>query len=55
MKKENSIILFNQKEIRRHFDEEKELWYFSIIDVIDQFLVKLKDRENIGTTLRKNY
>lgn len=35
MKKENSIILFNQKEVRRHFDEEKELWYFSIIDVIE--------------------
>lgn len=35
MKKENSIILFHQKEVRRHFDEEKELWYFSIIDVIE--------------------
>jgi prophage antirepressor-like protein len=34
MKKENSIILFNQKKVRRHWDDEKELWYFSIIDVI---------------------
>lgn len=35
MKKENNkIILFNNKQVRRHFDEEKELWYFSIIDVV---------------------
>lgn len=34
MKKESSIILFNQKEVRRHWDEEKELWYFSIVDII---------------------
>ena len=35
MKKSNSIILFNQKQVRRIWDEEKELWYFSIIDVIE--------------------
>ncbi len=35
MKKEHSIILFNQKKVRRYFDEEKELWYFSIIDIIE--------------------
>ena len=35
MKKTNSIILFNQKHIRRIWDEEKELWYFSIIDIIE--------------------
>ncbi len=34
MKKSKSIILFNQKRIRRHWDEEKELWYFSIVDII---------------------
>jgi len=34
MKKENSIILFREKQVRRIWDEEKELWYFSIIDVI---------------------
>ncbi|NCD01225.1 hypothetical protein EOL94_03990 [bacterium] len=33
-KKDNTIILFNKKQVRRHWDEEKELWYFSIIDVI---------------------
>lgn len=31
---DNKIILFNNKEVRRYWDEEKELWYFSVIDVI---------------------
>lgn len=35
MKKENSIILFHEKEVRRNWDEEKELWYFSIVDIIE--------------------
>lgn len=34
MDKEHSIILFSQSQVRRHWDAEKELWYFSIIDVI---------------------
>lgn len=34
MKKSNSIILFNQKQVRRVWDNKKELWYFSIIDVV---------------------
>ena len=35
MKKSNSIILFNQKQVRRVWDEEKELWYFSVVDVVE--------------------
>ncbi|HUV49901.1 MAG TPA: Bro-N domain-containing protein [Anaerolineae bacterium] len=34
MKKENSIILFNQKKVRRYWDDNKEQWYFSIVDVV---------------------
>jgi len=34
-KKDNTIILFNEKQVRRHWDEDKELWYFSVIDVIE--------------------
>ncbi len=34
MKRENSIILFNQKEVRRYWNENVEQWYFSIIDVV---------------------
>lgn len=29
-----SIILFNQQKIRRHWDGKKELWYFSVVDVV---------------------
>lgn len=35
MKKENSIVLFHQKTVRRHWDDEAEVWYFSIVDVIE--------------------
>jgi hypothetical protein len=31
---EKTIVLFNQTKVRRHWDAEKELWYFSIVDVI---------------------
>jgi hypothetical protein len=34
-KKDNSIILFHEKKVRRYWDDEKELWYFSIVDVIE--------------------
>ena len=35
MKKSNSIILFNQKQVRRIYSEKEESWYFSIIDVVE--------------------
>ncbi len=35
MDKDHSIILFNQKHVRRHWDAVGELWYFSVIDVIE--------------------
>ena len=34
MKKSESIILFSQKQVRRIYDESAELWYFSVIDVV---------------------
>jgi len=34
MKKENAIKLFEQKQIRTHWDDEQEKWYFSIVDVV---------------------
>ncbi len=34
-KNHESLILFQEKSVRRHRDEEKEVWYFSIVDVID--------------------
>lgn len=34
MKQSNSIVLFKQEQVRRAWNEKKELWYFSIIDVV---------------------
>ncbi len=32
--KKKAIVIFEGKEIRRHWDENKELWYFSVVDII---------------------
>ena len=32
--KNNAIVIFEGSQIRRHWDEDKELWYFSVVDVI---------------------
>jgi len=42
MTKETAIKLFNQKQVRCHWDDEKEKWYFSIVDVVGV----LSDSEN---------
>ena len=31
----SNIKIFESKKVRTHWDEEKEKWYFSIIDVIE--------------------
>jgi len=31
----SSIKLFESKQVRSHYDAEKEIWYFSVIDVIE--------------------
>jgi len=35
MNQENTIKLFNEKQVRCQWDSEKELWYFSIVDIIE--------------------
>ena len=35
MAKKNSIKLFEDKLVRSVWDEEKEEWYFSIVDVVE--------------------
>jgi prophage antirepressor-like protein len=34
LKQSQSLVLFGQNTVRRHWDDDKELWYFSIIDVV---------------------
>ncbi len=36
---QNDIKLFEQKKIRSVYDEEKDIWYFSVVDVIS-FLIE---------------
>jgi hypothetical protein len=35
MDKKSAIKFFNQNEIRTHWDDQNECWYFSIVDVIE--------------------
>lgn len=34
MTQENAIKLFEQKQVRTHWDEEERKWYFSVVDVV---------------------
>jgi len=34
MKKENAVKIFEHKQVRSHWDEDLEKWYFAIVDVI---------------------
>ena len=40
--KEKKIVLFGQQKIRRHWDDEGEKWYFSVVDIV-QALVGQQD------------
>ena len=52
--KDKAIAIFEGKQIRRHWDEEKELWYFSIVDVIATLTEQLdhKKAQSYWTTLK---
>src|SRR4030065_657592 len=39
---EKSLVVFEGKQIRRHFDEETETWYFAVVDII-QVLIQQPD------------
>ncbi len=30
----STIKIFEQKQVRTHWDEEQEKWYFSIVDIV---------------------
>ena len=53
-KKEKGLAIFEGKNIRRVWDEKKELWYFSVVDIISiltestnstDYLKKLRKRD----------
>jgi len=39
---EHSLAVFEGKQIRRHYDEDTEIWYFSVVDII-QVLIQQPD------------
>ena len=50
-KKNNSIILFNNEKIRRSWNIEKEIWYFSVVDIIEALTVS-NDSNNYWKVLK---
>ena len=52
----SNIKLFESKKVRTHWDEEKELWYFSVIDVIEALTGTYRPRKywnDLKTKLKK--
>ncbi len=54
MKKDKQIAIFEGKKIRRVWDEKKEKWYFSIIDIISVLIEQpnFKRAKSYWTTLK---
>lgn len=44
-KRLNKIALFEGQKIRRHWDEEKEIWYFSVVDVVAALTDSINPRD----------
>ena len=56
MDKNSAIKLFNQNEIRTHWDDENECWYFSVVDVIQALTGSERPRKywsDLKTKLKK--
>ena len=45
----DGLAIFEEYKIRRHYDEDREIWFFSIIDII-QALTQQPDHQ-----LARNY
>jgi hypothetical protein len=50
-KTQNKLVVFEGKNIRRHWDEEKELWYFSVVDIVG-VLSQSSDARNYWKVLK---
>ncbi len=52
MSKQNKIQLFQEQKVRTHWDEEKEKWYFSIVDVLT-ILTESKNPQTYWRVMKK--
>ena len=53
-KNSNALTIFENFKIRRHYDEEKEVWYFSVIDIMAALTSQsnFKKAQSYWTTLK---
>ena len=59
-----NVVLFESKQVRRYYDSETEVWYFSVVDIIEaltdsknptDYLKKLRKRDSeLGNYLGTN-
>ena len=42
---DNSLAVFEDYKIRRHYDEKTETWYFSVIDVVGALTDSINPRD----------
>jgi DNA-damage-inducible protein D len=49
MENNKAIAVFESKQIRRHYDEKTEVWYFSLVDIVEA----LTDSTNATDYLKK--
>lgn len=49
MDNNKAIAVFEAKKIRRHYDEKTEIWYFSLVDIVEA----LTDSNNASDYLKK--
>lgn len=50
----NKVAIFENFKIRRHYDEKKEIWYFSVIDIVAVLIEQtdFKKAQSYWTTLK---
>jgi len=64
MENNKSLAVFEEKQVRRYYDEKTEVWYFSIVDIVEaltdstnptDYLKKLRKRDvELGSYLGTN-
>ncbi|MFA6096116.1 MAG: hypothetical protein WC788_00635 [Candidatus Paceibacterota bacterium] len=54
MKNQSSLVIFENFNVRRIYDEQKEVWYFSVVDIIAVLISQTdhKKAQSYRTTLK---
>ena len=54
MTKKQTIQLFEEKKVRTVWDDEQEMWYFAIVDVVEVFSVAKAARKQLEGKLGRS-